>query len=89
MSDWRPTRAALEAAYTAIGETHTGDLPVRDWNLATAILDAYRAQQIRICAECRKPIPYRAEIVCLDCKCALHAECAPRHFWPNGRPKQT
>ena len=85
--DWRDTRAVLEAGYAAIGETHPGDLPERDWKLAEAMIAAFRDRARRPCAECGKMIDYRAEIVCLDCGCALHKECAPRHFWPNGRPK--
>lgn len=84
--DWRVTRAALEAAYRATGEIHQGDLPERDWKLAEALLDAFCEGARRTCAGCGKVIEFRAEIVCLDCGCALHKECAPRHFWPKGRP---
>lgn len=86
--DWRDTRSALQIAYQAIGETHPGDIPERDWDLATALGTAFVDQRQRNCAGCQKSIPYREEIVCLDCGAPLHKECAPRHFWPKGRPKR-
>lgn len=89
MSDWRPTRDALEIAYGFLGEQHPGDIPERDWKLANALRDAFVEQNQYTCAECRRPIHYREEIRCLDCNAPLHKECAPRHFWPNGRPKAT
>lgn len=85
--DWRDTRDALETAYRVLGEAHPGNLPERDWKLADALKVAFIEQNQRTCAECLKPIEYRSEIVCLDCGCALHKVCAPRHFWPKGRPK--
>lgn len=86
MKDWRPTRDALDLAYIAMGETHL-NIPERDWNLATALRDAFVKQSEFTCAGCQRPIRYREEIRCLDCGAALHKECAPRHFWPNGRPE--
>jgi hypothetical protein len=88
-SDWRPVRDAIEAAYEVMGEPRKLNIPDRDWQLGGLVIAAYREQNCRTCAECQKLIPYRSEIVCLDCKCALHVECAPRHFWPNGRPAIT
>ncbi len=87
-NDWRSTRDALERAYEAMCEVHPGDLPERDWRLAAALRDVFVEQSQRTCAECKKPIRYREEIVCLDCGAPLHKHCAPKHFWPNGRPKE-
>lgn len=86
MDDWRTTRDALEAAYKVLGEDHPGSLPERDWNLATALREAFLIRSRYTCLECHEPIRYREEIVCLDCNAPLHKDCAPRHFWPNGRP---
>lgn len=85
--DWRDTRAALEIAYKAMGEDHPGNIPERDWQLAELLKNAFVEQKTYTCVECRKPIQYRTEITCLDCGAPLHKECAPRHFWPKGRPK--
>lgn len=87
--DWRDTREALQAAYLVLGEDHPGNIPDRDWKLAEALREAMIEQSQLSCVECHKPIRYRAEIVCLDCGAPLHRECAPRHFWPRGRPKET
>lgn len=85
MGDWRPVRNALELAYAAIGEAHSGNLPERDWKLAEALKTAFVEQSERTCAECSRRIPYREEIVCLDCGAPLHKTCATAHFWPTGR----
>ncbi|TBW32608.1 hypothetical protein EYW49_21970 [Siculibacillus lacustris] len=84
--DWRDTRAVIEAAYEGIGESHPGNIPRRDWNLVERALEKFKALSGRTCGECGQPIAFRAEIVCLDCGVALHKGCAPRHFWPAGRP---
>jgi len=86
-SDWRPTRDALTLVYRAMGEPVPLDIPRRDWELASGLRSVFIDQHTYTCAECRKPIPYRTEITCLDCNAPLHKECAPRHFWPKGRPK--
>lgn len=84
--DWRDVRAALGEAYRALGEEHTGNLPERDWKLASEVIGSFRDACCSDCVECRKKIEFRCEIVCLDCGAPLHKKCAPRHFWPNGRP---
>jgi hypothetical protein len=86
--DWRDTRAALEKAFEKIGEkpTETG-YPKRDWDLVSEAIGAYREAQAYTCIECKSTVAYGTEIRCLDCKATLCEVCAPRHFWPNGRPK--
>ena len=84
--DWRDTREVIEAAYADMGESHPGDIPHRDWDLVDRALVAFKLRAGRTCSQCAGPIEFRAEIVCLDCGAPLHRECAPRHFWPNGRP---
>ena len=85
MYDWRVTRKAIEGAYKKLGKEIPSNIPRDDWKFAEAILDEYQAQNCRTCGECSKPIDYRCEIICLDCKLPLHEDCAHRHFWPNGR----
>lgn len=85
-ADWTVTRRAIETAYSALGEPVPNDIPERDWRLVGLALEADRIASIRTCVECRKPIEHGVQIVCLDCHAALHEACAPRHFWPNGRP---
>lgn len=85
-SDWRPTRAALELAYGVLGEPVPSNIPERDWNLTIALEHAFIDRSEWTCLECQKKIPYRQEIVCLDCGAPLHKLCAERHFWPKGRP---
>jgi hypothetical protein len=85
MLDWRPTRKAIEAAYSKLGREIPRDIPRADWDFAAAVLESYREASRRTCCECAELIEYRAEIVCLDCKAPLHERCAPKHFWPKGR----
>lgn len=84
--DWRDTRAALEAARAKVGNCIHEEK--RDWELASAIIVAYREAQSFTCGECEKGIPYGQEIRCIDCKLPMHEACARVHFWPNGRPKK-
>ena len=86
--DWRDIRSAIEAAYSEIGKTAGKDgIDRADWDLVDKSIKAYRRLAERTCVNCDKPITFQCEIVCLDCSGPLHKECAPRHFWPNGRPK--
>ena len=85
--DWRDTKAAITDAYGVIGETHKGDVPERDWKLVDAALTSYRDALQSVCIECKTVLPVKSEIRCLDCKAPLCETCAPKHFWPNGRPR--
>lgn len=84
--DWQPIRKAIEAAYEALGQEIGGDIPEADWNLAGLAIDAYRHETRAKCIDCRSPLWPSQTIRCLDCKAPLCERCAPRHFWPNGRP---
>lgn len=84
--DWRDVRAALDLAVADVDGAKPQSHDQRDWKIAAAVVANFRAAQAFVCAECQKPLPYGQEIRCLDCKAALCEGCAPRHFWPNGRP---
>jgi hypothetical protein len=85
--DWRPIRNAIEAAYREMGEDVPPSIPERDWNLAGLSITLHERASMLKCAECKEPFDnWHAVIRCLDCKAPLCERCAPRHFWPNGRP---
>jgi hypothetical protein len=84
--DWRPIRNAIETAYREIGEEVPQTIPFRDWNLAGLAIKAYEQASLPKCVECKRKLDWPSVIRCLDCKAPLCEHCAPRHFWPNGRP---
>jgi hypothetical protein len=85
--DWRPIRNAIEAAYRELGEDVPSSIPERDWNLAGLSITLHERASMPRCTECKEPFDnWHAVIRCLDCKAPLCERCAPRHFWPNGRP---
>lgn len=87
--DWRPIRNAIEAAYAEMGIEVTGSIDRRDWNLIGLALNHAEFASRATCLECKERLPQHAVIRCLDCKAALCERCAPRHFWPNGRPRDS
>lgn len=82
---WQSIRAAIEAAYKALGREVPQNIPTEDWNLAGLAIDAYAHSMRSSCIECRRKLLNHETIRCLDCKAALCEYCAPKHFWPNGR----
>jgi len=84
--DWRPVRDAIEAAQRALGKTPTDDIPTDVWNLVGLAMDYHAFSSAPHCVECEKHLFRRTVIRCFDCKAPLCETCAPRHFWPNGRP---
>ena len=88
-SNWQSIRAAIEAAYRALGREVPKSIPTDDWNLIGLAIDAYAHAQRVACFECRTKLWNHETIRCLDCKAPLCERCAPRHFWPNGeRPNR-
>lgn len=86
--DWRDTRAAVEAAYKAMGLPVPASIPRHDWNLAGEAIKAYCEAQKVSCYECHgEPMTPHEWIRCFDCNGIVCRTCAPKHFWPNGRPK--
>ena len=85
--DWRPIRNAIEAAYTELGQKVPKNIDKEIWNLVGLSIHHYSHAMQFDCAECRKSLRHGTEIRCLDCKAVLCEQCAPRHFWPNGRPR--
>lgn len=86
--NWQSIRAAIEAAYTALGREVPKSIPTEDWNFAGLAIDAYAHGMRSTCCECKNKLWPSETIRCLDCKAPLCEGCAPRHFWPNGRPKR-
>jgi len=84
-SGWESIRAAIDAAYAALGRERSGDVPTWEWNLVGLATAFHRHASIPTCSECEKPVT-GIVIRCADCKTALHeGHCAEHHFWPNGR----
>ena len=84
--DWRSIRNAIDAAREVLGEPPAGNIPDPDWKLVGLAM-TYNDWVSRIsCINCQKKLLRYQEIRCLDCKAVLCEQCAPRHFWPNGRP---
>lgn len=87
--NWRPIRDAIEASRRALGENADADIPADVWNLVGLALDYHEFASSPHCVECKRHMFRRTVIRCLDCKQPLCETCAPVHFWPNGRPKDT
>ena len=87
LGDWRPYRKAIDAAYERIGEPLQSNIPERDWNFACAVVAAFPDVTKTKCVNCKNDLAWHQAIRCLDCKSSLCETCAPRHLWPNGRPK--
>lgn len=83
---WQSIRAAADAVYEVLGKKHAGGIVTDDWNLIGLGIDAYRHQTKTSCLECEKPLWPHEIIRCLECKTPLCETCAPKHFWPKGRP---
>lgn len=89
VGDWQPVRAAIEAAYGALGIPFNGNIEQRDWNLVVLALDHVKHHSQPKCLQCREPLEQHEVIRCLDCKAPLCEHCAPHHFWPNGRTEKS
>lgn len=87
--DWHPVREAMTNAYSAMEVTIEGNIPTREWNLVGLALDYHRHATMSACVNCKTPLDHWLVIRCLDCKAPLCEQCAPRHFWPNGRPQKS
>jgi hypothetical protein len=85
--DWRPIRDAIEAAYGEMGIERGNSIDRRDWNLVGLAMNYAEFASRPACVECKKRLRQHQIIRCLDCKMPLCEACAPRHFWPDGRPK--
>lgn len=85
--DWLPIRNAIDKARAELGLEALKSIPEDEWNLVGTAIEKYLEGLKAPCCECKKPIDIRHRIVCYDCKAPLCEACAPRHFWPNGRPK--
>lgn len=86
LTDWQPTRAAIDAARRVLGQD--GPIPKADWNLVALAIEHYRYSTRTKCSTCGDVIAPRDTIRCLDCRLPLCPICAPKHFWPNAcRPK--
>ena len=88
---WQSIADAIRTAYSVTGERRPDqfneDIPARDWNLIGTAIE-YHADQLRPkCFNCTDPIDSGKDIRCLDCRVVFCPLCAPKHFWPNGRPK--
>lgn len=96
--DWRPFRDAVEAAMKEEGIEKTVEqtadgrsvsIPNYVWNIGcVSILHWLEAHQPK-CGDCKKVIEPGEDIRCLDCKWLMCPFCAEKHFWPNGRPKES
>lgn len=84
--DWRPIRNAIEAAYRELGQPVPSDIPTADWNLVGVAIEQFERAARPACIECQRSLDRYEVIRCLDCKAPLCERCAPKHFWPNGRP---
>lgn len=87
--DWRAVRKAIEQSYVAMGKQVPSSIPREDWNLVGLAIAAHAFNTRCPCAglRCEKKLYAHEVIRCLDCKAPLCEDCAPGHFWPNGRPK--
>lgn len=88
VNDWPPVRAAIEGAYRALGRETPSSIPTEEWNLVALAMDFHKHASRSACLECRTPLFRTQEIRCLDCKAVVCETCAPKHFWPNGRPNR-
>jgi hypothetical protein len=79
-SNWQSIRAAIEAAYIALGKEKPRNIPTDDWNLAALAIDAYMFASRPHCIQCKTRLEHWQTIRCLDCKGALCVHCAPGHF---------
>lgn len=88
VGDWQSVRAAIEAAYAVLGiQQGQSGIDKRDWNLVLLALDFKTHASQPQCVECQQRVPWNQSITCYDCGAPMHKDCATRHFWPNGRPK--
>jgi len=87
--DWPPIRNAIVAAYKALGQEAPSNIPVEVWNIAGLAIDAYRHGARSHCIDCHEALWPQATIRCLDCKAPLCENCAPKHFWPDGKRPRT
>jgi len=84
--DWRPIRAALDAAYEKLGRKFTkgGGCSTADWNLAVLIYKAVEEKNAKeTCVHCQKSYLRYQTYRCFDCKATLCEYCAPEHFGPK------
>src|ERR1700688_1167122 len=65
---WQAIRAAIEAAYAALGRERPSNIPTEDWNLAGLAIDAYAHAQRSSCVNCSRKLWHHETIRCLDCK---------------------
>lgn len=87
VGDWRDTRTVLGRMEAELEMTYQEYAKTEPWKFADLVIQHYKRLAQPVCAECRKKI-IGFDIRCLDCKATLCELCAPRHFWPNGRPKE-
>lgn len=82
--NWQSIVACIDHAYTALGRTYSKaeGFPVDDWNLAGLAINYYCHASRATCCKCRARLWPMDTIRCLDCKAAICASCAPKHFWP-------
>ena len=84
---WRPIRDAIDASYRARGLEPPRSVPKDEWNMVGLAIHFHDHAGRATCVNCRSKLWNYQTIRCLDCKAALCEQCAPKHFWPNGRPK--
>lgn len=89
--DWRDQRELMRRVYEAKGQKLPANLPDGEWEFFKLIMEKHREVLDALtnpkCASCEKRIYSITEVIrCLDCKAPFCETCAPRHFWPNGRP---
>lgn len=96
--DWRPFRAAIEKAMkdegvekevTVTEDGRSEQIPVQVWNIGCLSIQHYLDAAQRHCGDCKKPLINGDDIRCLDCRWLMCPGCAEKHFWPNGRPKES
>lgn len=85
--DWQSLRNTIQTVKAVLNDPVEGSIDRKDWNFAGLCIDHFKHTSRRTCVECETLIPFQREIVCYDCEAPLCRNCAPRHFWPNGRPK--
>lgn len=96
--DWRPFRDAIERAMKEEGiekevivheDGRSESIPTQIWNVGCIAILSYLEQNKKVCGDCKKELVNGDDIRCLDCRWLMCPTCAEKHFWPNGRPKES
>ena len=94
--DWRPFRDIIERIMQeekiereVSEDGSSSSIPTQVWNIGCLSILYYLEANKRKCSECKKVLEAGDDIRCLDCRSVMCPYCAEKHFWPNGRPKES